>query len=309
MVNATPVDLRLPALRRFAIAITVVNLLGHLWFGFEQSWAQMFTALFTAYGMEIALTLIGAWAAKEPARFGSRFHDWVDFMLPAHITGLAIGMLLYAGDRLLPFAFAAAVGIGSKAIFTAPVGRSRRHFLNPSNAGLAISFMLFTASIEVTPPYMFTENLGEVGGWVLPGIIVVTGTLLNAKFTRRLPLTLGWLGAWALLAVARSLIFGVPFTNQITAMTGVAFVLFTYYMVTDPGTTPSAPWRQVAFGASVAFGHYVFVALHIAFGMFFSLFTVCMIRGVALNLIALRASQAAHAPVPIGGNAPPQATP
>ncbi|HTG03208.1 MAG TPA: hypothetical protein VK635_03990, partial [Bradyrhizobium sp.] len=149
MTKAAPVDLRLPALRRFAIAITVVNLLGHLWFGFEQSWAQMFTALFTAYALEIGFEFLDAWAVNRPTRFGARFRDWVDFMLPAHITGLAIGMLLYAGDRLLPFMFAAAVGIGSKAIFTAPVGRSRRHFLNPSNAGLAISFMLFTESVQV----------------------------------------------------------------------------------------------------------------------------------------------------------------
>ncbi|MBV8751714.1 MAG: RnfABCDGE type electron transport complex subunit D [Hyphomicrobiales bacterium] len=298
MATATPVDLRLPALRRFALAITVVNLLGHLWFGFEQSWAQMFTALFTAYGMEIILELIDAWAAKRPTRFGPRVRDWIDFMLPAHITGLAIGMLLDAGDRLLPFMFAGAFGIGSKAIFTAPVGRSRRHFMNPSNAGLALSFMLFTESVQVAPPYMFTENLGDIGDWVLPAIIVCTGTMLNAKFTQRLPLALGWLGSWALLAVARSLVFDVPFTNQITAMTGTAFVLFTFYMVTDPGTTPSVPWRQVCFGACVALGHFFFVAIHISFGMFFSLFVVCLIRGTALNLMALLAPLKMRIPSP-----------
>jgi hypothetical protein len=287
MPGSTALDLRLPALRRFAIAITAVNVLGHLWFGFEQSWAQMFAALFTAYGLEIGLELIDAWALRRPTRFGVRFRDWMDFMLPSHITGLAISMLLYAGDQLLPFVFAAAVGIGSKAIFTAPVGGSRRHFMNPSNAGLAASFMLFTGSVQVTPPYMFTENLGAIGGWALPAIIVCSGTILNAKFTGRLPLVLGWLISWALLAIARSLVFGVPFTNQITAMTGTAFVLFTFYMVTDPGTTPSVRSRQIAFGGCVALGHYFFVAIHVSFGMFFSLFSICLIRGVALNVIAL----------------------
>jgi len=35
-------------------------------------------------------------------------------------------------------------------------------------------------------------------------------------------------------------------------MTGVAFVLFTNYMITDPGTTPMAGRAQFMFGASVA---------------------------------------------------------
>lgn len=296
MDKTQPTDLRTAALRRFAIAITIVNLLGHLWFGFEQSWLQMFAALFTAYALEISLELIDAWARKRPTRFGPTFRSKVDFMLPAHITGLAVGMLLYASARLLPFLFAAAVGIGSKAIFTAPVGNGRRHFMNPSNAGLALSFMLFPQSVQVAAPYMFTENFDGIGDWLLPAIVVCTGTFLNGRFTRRLPLVLSWLGTWALLAFARALVFGVPLTNQLTAMTGTAFVLFTFYMLTDPGTTPSVPWRQMVFGACVALGHYVFVAMHISFGMFFSLFTVCVLRGLVLHLVALRAPQVVPVP-------------
>jgi hypothetical protein len=42
-------DLRLPALRRFAVAITLLNVFGHTVLGFEQSWAQPLAALVTAY--------------------------------------------------------------------------------------------------------------------------------------------------------------------------------------------------------------------------------------------------------------------
>ena len=38
-------NLRLAALRRFAVTITVLNLLGRTILGFENSWAQMFVAL------------------------------------------------------------------------------------------------------------------------------------------------------------------------------------------------------------------------------------------------------------------------
>ena len=48
-------NLRLAALRRFAITISVLNVLGHTVLGFENSWAQMFVALLTAYFTEIFL--------------------------------------------------------------------------------------------------------------------------------------------------------------------------------------------------------------------------------------------------------------
>ena len=90
-------DLRLPALRRFAAAITLLNLLGHTWFGFEQSWAAPLTALGVAYATEILLEWIDARRERRPARFpAAGLRANVDFLLPAHISGLAVGMLLYA---------------------------------------------------------------------------------------------------------------------------------------------------------------------------------------------------------------------
>ena len=44
---------RIGGLRRFAAAITVLNILGHTVFGFEQSWAQPLVALATTYACEL----------------------------------------------------------------------------------------------------------------------------------------------------------------------------------------------------------------------------------------------------------------
>src|SRR6266403_2193403 len=44
---------RIDGLRRFALAITVFNILGHTVFGFEQSWAQPLVSLATAYACEL----------------------------------------------------------------------------------------------------------------------------------------------------------------------------------------------------------------------------------------------------------------
>lgn len=58
-------DKRIKALRRFALAITILNILGHTWLSFEQSVAQLLTALATCYILEIAFELISAKLQRE----------------------------------------------------------------------------------------------------------------------------------------------------------------------------------------------------------------------------------------------------
>lgn len=277
---------RLAGLRRFAIAITILNLLGHTVLGFEQSWAQPLVALATAYSVEMLLELIDAAMKQRQPQFIGSFGQFVDFLLPAHISGLAVAMLIYANDLLLPIVFATTVAIGSKAIFRAPFGKGDRHFLNPSNAGITTTLLLFPW-IGIAPPYQFTENLDGIGDWLLPGIIIISGTFLNLRFTRRLPLIAAWLGTFVAQAMCRSLLLHTPIAAALLPMTGVAFILFTFYMVTDPGTTPSQPRAQVLFGASVAAVYALLMANHIVFGLFFALTIVCALRGLVLHLQAL----------------------
>ncbi|HET6891866.1 MAG TPA: hypothetical protein VFH31_12245 [Pyrinomonadaceae bacterium] len=83
-------DFRLAALRRFAVAITILNIAGHAFLGFEQSLAQVFASLATAYSLEIFLELVDAWANHRESRFKGGLRKRVDFLLPSHITGLAV---------------------------------------------------------------------------------------------------------------------------------------------------------------------------------------------------------------------------
>ena len=278
-------DVRLAALRRFAVAITVLNLLGHTVLGFEQAWATPIVSVLAAYATEILLELVDAWRTGRRPRFLAGGTAPIDFLLSAHITGLAVAMLLYANDRLGPIVFAAATAIGSKYVFRVaaegkPEGRTR-HFFNPSNLGITMTLLAFPW-VGIAQPYMFTENLSGAGDWVLPAIIVCSGSFLNTKFTRRVPLILAWLSAFAVQAAVRHFAFGNLFWPSLNPMTGVAFLLFTFYMVTDPATTPSSLRGQVAFGASVAAAYGALMAFHIVFGLFFALSAVCTLRGVLL---------------------------
>ncbi len=274
-------DTRLPALRRFAFAITVLNILGHTVLGFEQSWAYPVCALLAAYVTELVLEVVDARAhGRAPRCFGPP-RQVIDFFLSAHISGLAVSMLLYANEQLWPIVFAAVVAIGSKALVRAPVGGVPRHVFNPSNFGITVTLLLFPW-VGIAPPYQFTENLYGVADWILPAIIITTGSLLNGKLTGRLPLIGGWLGGFVAQAALRAWLLDASFVAALLPMTGVAFILYTFYMVTDPATTPSQPRAQALFGASVAAAYGTLMASHIVFGLFFALTSVSAIRGLLL---------------------------
>jgi enediyne biosynthesis protein E5 len=282
---------RLGGLRRFAIAITILNVVGRAFLGFEQSWAQWLVAIGTAYAMEIVIESLVAWGQRRPPTFIGGPGQVIDFLLSAHIAGNAVSMLLYANDRLLPFAFAAAVAIGSKAIFRVPAGRGTRHFFNPSNLGITTTLLCFSW-VGIAAPYMFTENLFGWADWALPAIIVCSGSFLNARFTKRLPLIAGWLGGFVAQALARSALFGLSIVPPLVPITGMAFLLFTFYMVTDPATTPHAPREQLVFGASVAAVYGLLVMVHVVFGIFFALTIVCAMRGIGIYVHELAARNA-----------------
>jgi enediyne biosynthesis protein E5 len=276
-------NLRLAALRRFAITITVLNLLGRTILGFENSWAQMVVALLMAYLTEITLEIVDAAASKKTPRFIGDVTNFIDFLLPAHISGMAVSMLLYCGGRLLPFAFASVVAIASKALFTAKVNNSERHFLNPSNTGIAATILLFP-TIAPIMPWQFTENLSGNWSTAFAAIVVILGTYMNWYYARRIALVIGWMLAFAVQGEIRCLINGLPLVVGLVPMTGVSFLLFTFYMITDPGATPSDRREQVIFGSSTALLYGFLVLAHIGFAFFYALFIVSLCRGLLLHI-------------------------
>lgn len=274
---------RLGGLRRFAIAITVFNILGHTIFGFEQAWIQPLVSVLTAYACEIWFELVDCYVHARKPRFAGGWQNKVDFLLSAHITGVACAMLLYSNSRLMPIVFATATAICSKALLRVAVKNSQRHFLNPSNFGISLTLLLFPW-VGIAPPYHFTENIHGWGGWILPAIIVVSGSLLNIKFTKRICVVLGWVGGFLIQSLLRNLLFGVPLSATLLPATGVAFVLFTFYMVTDPATSPSTSRGQLLFGILVSATYGVLVIAHVVFGFFFALTLVSLSRGITLHV-------------------------
>jgi len=284
---------RLGGLSRFAFAITVLNILGHGFLGFEQSWLTPFVALAAAYGTELVGETVEARINCRPARYAGSFVNLVKFLLPAHISGLAVGMLLYAAENVAAIAFAAATAMASKYVFRMAGGVGRdghpmfRHFLNPSNFGITVTLLLFP-TVGIAPPYQFTENTSGIVDWILPLIVVCSGSYLNIKSTGRIPLIVTWVLAFAVQAAARSAVNGTPFLAACLPMTGFAFILFTFYMITDPATSPSRTSSQIAFAAAAAAVYGLLMELHVVFGLFYALTIVTAGRGSWILLTRLR---------------------
>jgi len=274
-------NLRLAALRRFAIAITILNILGHFYLGFEQSWAHPLVAILTTYSLDFLFETLFCYLNKKTPRYKGGFGKMVDFLLPAHITALAVSMLLFTNAGLIPIIFASAVAITSKVIFRVKTGQRSRHFLNPSNTGIAITLILFPW-IGIAPPYQFTENIVGAPDWIFLGILFLVGSFLNTKYTKKIVLILVWLVGFFMQAFIRSLFFDMSLTAALLPFTGIAFLLFTFYMISDPATTPYSKKGQAFFGLAVATVYGLLMVFHIVFGLFFSLLIVCTLRGAYL---------------------------
>ncbi|MGV9294849.1 enediyne biosynthesis protein UnbU [Amycolatopsis sp. NPDC003676] len=289
-MTKSPSERRSAALRRFGASITVLTVLGHTVLGFEQAYLTPVVAVFAALTAEIVLESVEAATAGRRPRYLGKPGAVVDFLLPAYITGMACAMLLYANDRFMPTVLASVVGVASKYLVRVRIGGKSRHVLNPSNVGIVAVLLLF-GWVGIAPPYEFTEWVTGWWGAVVPALLLIAGTMLNAKLTGKAPLILGWVGGFLAQAVLRALFTDISLVSAVLPITGTAFVLFTNYMITDPGTTPSSRRNQVCFGLATAAVYGVLVQFHVVFGLFFALTITCALRAVVLAVAPRKSPQ------------------
>jgi putative Ca2+/H+ antiporter (TMEM165/GDT1 family) len=211
-----------------------------------------------------------------------------EFLLPSHITALAVNMLLYANNQFWPVLFGVVIAVSQKHFLQAPIAGRIRHFMNPSNFGIVAVLLVFSSWVSISPPYMFTEWASSYFRLFVPIVILTSGTVINAMLTRRVPLIVGWMGAFFIQGFVRHWLWGVQLNTALSVMTGVAFVLFTNYMITDPGTTPTKPRAQFIFGSSVATVYAILMQFNIVYTLFFATAIVCAGRGAGWWVAYLR---------------------
>lgn len=82
--------------------------------------------------------------------------------------------------------FAVVVAISSKHLIRVRLRGTYKHVLNPSNFGIVVVLLLFPW-VGIAPPYHFTEWVSGPLDWIIPVLILASGTMLNAMLTKKMP--------------------------------------------------------------------------------------------------------------------------
>lgn len=191
----------------------------------------------------------------------------------AMITGLSLSLLLRT-ELLWLYPLAASIAISSK--FTLNI--NRKHMFNPAN--IAIVFLLLTV-----PDYVWVSP-GQWGSsaWLVGLIAGLAGLVLSRA--GRLDIALGFLTSWALLIAGRALWLGDPLAIPLLQIQSGALLIFTFFMITDPRSTPNHRMGRLIFAASVAIiGFILQFHFHIREGVFYALALTCLTTPLLDSLI------------------------
>ena len=229
------------------IFITLILLVGQIFFGILDSYLNVVLAIATSVIAEMILAKVLLGARKNLAS--------------AYITGISVGILIRS-NMAWPYVVAALLSIMSKYVLR----YKGRHIWNPSNFG--VSWMLFMAPVYVAGLSM------QWGNYVLPMSIIWVLGLGIVYRAKKLHISLTYVVSFIILAYVRSLITGDAFLAELSPLTGPMYQLFVFFMVTDPGTAVSSKKWQIIVVILVALVEFVLRLQGVIYAPFFALFLV-----------------------------------
>ena len=215
--------------RLYQIA-TLAGLLGYgvWWLDLEVQAANAGAIIVTALTTQLVCTVLARRDRLDPRS--------------ALISGLSLCLLLRT-DSLGLAMLAAAIAIASK--FTLRVGG--KHVFNPTNFALVV-LMLAADDMWVSP--------GQWGSGLVFAFLLASAGSLVVNRAARADVTFAFLACYAGLLIGRSLWLGEPLAIPAHRLENGALVLFSFFMISDPRTTPDSRLGRVLFAALVALGAY-----------------------------------------------------
>ena len=193
---------------------------------FEISVARALTILASTWTTQYACTRL--W--KLPA-FDSR---------SAWISGLSLCLLLRTNDPTLAIA-TAVVTIASKFV----IRFDGKHLFNPTNFGI-VFMMLATGQVWVSP--------GQWGNVAFFAFLMACLGGLVVNRAARSDVTYAFILFYMALVFGRSAWLGEPMVIPVHRLQSGALLLFTFFMISDPKTTPNSRVGRILFAALVAYG-------------------------------------------------------
>ena len=170
-------------------------------------------------------------------------------MRSALISGLSLCLLLRTNRNDLAV-LAAILTIAAKFLIRV----DGKHVFNPTNGGIVV-MMLLTNQVWVSP--------GQWGSAAFFAFLLACAGSLVVNRAARSDVTYAFIACYCALLFGRSLYLGEPLAIPLHRLESGALLLFTFFMISDPKTTPDSRFGRVLFAALVAF-----VAWYVQFRLF-----------------------------------------
>lgn len=160
----------------------------------------------------------------------------------ALISGLSLCLLLRTHSWALALA-TVVITIASKFVF-----RVRgKHVFNPTNLGL-VAMMGLTGQVWASP--------GQWGSAAQLAFLIACAGGLVVNRAARGDVSLAFLLSWAGMLVGRAAWLGDPWVIPLHQLGSGALLLFSFFMISDPKTTPDSRAGRILFALLVAAGAY-----------------------------------------------------
>jgi enediyne biosynthesis protein E5 len=212
---------------------------------YGMGWLE-FDITLTRASLLLFTVLATQWIGDRVTRSGASFAMSARSAL---ISGLSLCLLLRTNYAGLAMA-AAIVTIASKFL----VRVNGKHVFNPTNGGI-VAMLLVSDQVWVSP--------GQWGAVAFFAFLMACAGSLVVNRAARSDVTYAFIACYGALVFGRSLYLGEPFAIPLHRLESGAVLLFTFFMISDPKTTPDSRAGRVCFAALVAF-----VAWYIQFRLF-----------------------------------------
>jgi len=205
----------------------------------------------------------------------------------ALITSLSLSILLRASDPAFWFA-AGAIGVGAKFL----IRYNGKHIFNPACIGIVTVSLLAGADAWVSP--------GQWGQAPIFAVFAIGLAALVLSSAKRLDIALGFLAVFALMLFGRAMYLGDPMVIPAHQMQNGALLVFAFFMITDPRSTPDSRLGRLIFAAAVAaLAAWMSWQLHIRGSMLYALAGLAVLTPILDRLLPSRRFEWTAAPTPL----------
>lgn len=217
------------------------------------------------FGPEIQTLAISACSACiYQFLFCKKFKVAFDYKSPL-ITAFSLSILLRSANPIL-FLIATFIAISSKFLIRA----NNKHIFNPANIAIVVLLLLF--------PHYFWVSPGQWGSLLWITILLICLAVLVLHNLEKSDISIYFLATFSFLLFARALWLGDPMSIPVHQIQNGSFLIFTFFMISDPATTPNHKGGRLIFAIATALLAYILqFEIQIRESLFFALTSVCIL--------------------------------